>query len=257
LSRLRLGAAIAALLLFSNAAQAADAWARNDLEKLLVAGANDPAQRTSFMQAILTGQLCALTDQKVPDDLTRADPNVGFKILGVQAPDGQPATPVFTAPDRVTEAFPDKFPLCLQGAILLSKMRGQRVVLDPGQPYGVLWSPDELDHLLGVERIASLANVQLTTPDKPPAALVARLKEALGAIVEVKAAWLALAYWPEQKEWAWFLEVHTDAQHQQLEALIDAATARVDMEDKPMDISILPPDAPPGKGIELLSPRTP
>ena len=259
MSRLRFGAVIAALLVLSSAARAADTpnWARNDLEKLLVAGANDPAQRTAFLQAILTGQLCALTDQKVPDDLAHADPNSSFKILGVQAPDGQPATPVFTAPERVAETFPGKFPLCLQGAALLSKMRGQRVVLDPGQPYGVLWSPDELDHLLGVERMASLTNVQFTTPDKPPGALLARLKDTLSAIVEVKGAWLALAYWPDQKEWAWFLEVHTDVQHQPLEAVIDAATAGVDMEGKPMDISFLPSSAPPGKGIELLSPRTP
>jgi len=236
------------------AAHAADAsWPRNDLEKLLVAGADDPAQRPAFLQAVLRGTLCALTDRKVPEDLSHAAPGTGFRILGVQAPDGQPATPVFTAPERVTAIFPDKFPLCLQGSILLSKVRGQRVVLNPGQPYGVTWSPDELDHLLGVERLTSIANVQFTTPDKPPAALVASLKGTLGAIAEIRAAWLALAYWPAQKEWAWFLEVHTDVQHQQLEAVIDAATQGVDMQGKPLDISFLPPDAPPGKGIQLLS----
>ncbi|MBA1550737.1 SseB family protein, partial [Klebsiella pneumoniae] len=79
-----------------------------------------------------------------------------YRILAVQAPDGQPATPIFTAPERVAEAFPGMFPLCLKGSILLTKMRGGRVIVDPGQPYGLLLSPDELDHVLGVERTASI-----------------------------------------------------------------------------------------------------
>ena len=186
-------------------------------------------------------------------DLSHADPHTAFKILGVQAPDGQPATPVFTAAERVSETFPNMFPICLQGGVLLTRMRGQRVVLDPGQPYGVTWTPDELDQLLGVERTASIADVQFTTPDKPPAALVAKLKAVLTAVSQIKGAWLALAYWPQQKEWAWFLEIHTDAQHQPIETMIDATTRGVDMEGKAMDTSFLPPDAPPGKGIEIFA----
>jgi len=250
----RFGAAAIALLFTVPLAQAADApaaWARNDLEKLMVIGVSDPAQRPAFQQALLNGKVCALTDQKIPDDLASADPHKMFRIIGVQAPDGQPATPIFTAPERATETFPDLFPVCLQGGVLLAKLRGQRVVLDPGQPYGVLWTADELEHLLGIERTASIADVQFTTPEKPPAALVARLNEALSGLMEIKGAWLALAYWPERKEWAWFLEIHTTAQHPPLETLIDTAVQGIDMQGKPMDTSFLPPDAPPGKGIEL------
>ena len=251
----RLGTIAAALFIAASTAQAADAapWPRNDLEKLLVAATTDAAQRNVFLQAVLTSTLCALTDQKVPADLSSADPHTAFKILGVQAPDGKPATPVFTAAERVTETFPGMFPICLQGGLLLTRMRGQRVVLDPGQPYGVTWNPDELDQLLGVERTASIADVQFTAPEKPPEALVSKLKEALSAVPEIKGAWLALAYWPTQREWAWFLEVHTDAQHQALETIIDAATRSVDMQGKAMDTSFLPPDAPPGKGITLFA----
>jgi hypothetical protein len=89
--------------------------------------------------------------------------------------------------------------------------------------------------------------------------LIAKLTKTLSATADIKGAWLALAYWPDQKEWAWFLEIHTSAEHQALETIIDAAMQGVDMEGKLMDISFLPPDAPPGKGIELLraSSRTP
>ena len=254
----RFGAVAIALLLAATVSRAADAptaatWPRNDLEKLLVAAASDPAQRMVFLQAALTGEMCALTDQQIPSDLTKLDPKVSYKILGVQAPDGQPATPIFTAPERAAETFPGMFPLCLRGAVLLEKMRGERVVVDPGQPYGVMWSVDELDRILGVERTASIAGVQFTTPEKPPAALIAVLKDKLGAIPEIKGAWLALAFWPEQKEWAWYLELHTDAGHKPIEDIVDAATLGVDMEGKPMDVSFLPPDAPPGKGMELLN----
>jgi hypothetical protein len=250
----RIGALIAALLLASTMARAAappPPWARNDLEKLLVAASSDPAQRAAFLHAMLAGPVCALTDQQVPADLTKVDPRKSFKIAGVQAPDGQPATPIFTAPERAPETFPGMFPLCLKGSILFARMRGQRVVLDPGQPYGVLWTADDVDHILGVERTASIANVQFTTPEKPPAALVAALKSKLGGIADIKGAWLALAYWPEQKEWAWFLELHTDAAHKPIEDVLDTITLHVDMEGKPMDTSFLPPDAPPGKGIAL------
>ena len=252
----RAGACIAGLLFAVPLAHAADApatWARNDLEKLLVAASSDPAQQAAFLRAMLNGQVCALTDQKVPGDLSKVDPKIGFKVLGVQAPDGQPATPVFTAPERASETFPGMFPLCAQGSFLFGKMRGQRVVLDPGQPYGVLWSAEEVDRILGVERTASIANVQFSTPDKPPVALIAALKDKLSAIAQIKGAWLALAYWPEQKEWARYLELHTDAAHKPIEDALDAATLGIDMEGKPMDTSFLPPGAPPGKGIELFA----
>jgi hypothetical protein len=233
-------------------APAAAPWAHNDLERLLVAGATYPAQRPAFLRALLTSEICALTDRQVPADLATANPNTSFPILGVQAPDGQPATPVFTAPERATDVFAGRFPVCLKGSVLLAKMRGQRVVLDPGQPYGTIWSPDDLDHLLGVVRTVSLADTQLTAPDKPPAELIAKLTATLGAMPEIKGAWLALAHYGKEDEWAWFLELHTDAPHQPIVDMIDAATLGVDMDGKAMDTSFLPPDAPPGTGIQLI-----
>ncbi|HUO87895.1 MAG TPA: enhanced serine sensitivity protein SseB C-terminal domain-containing protein [Rhizomicrobium sp.] len=246
--------ALSLLLLTGAAAGAPADWPRNDLERLLVAGTKDPAQRPAFYQALLAAELCALTDRKVPDDPAKADPHAAFPILAVKAPDGLPATPVFTAPERATEVFgANTFTICLRGSALLDKVRSDRVVLNPGQPYGITWTAEALDLILGAERMASLADVQLTVPQKPPEKLVARLTERLGAIGDIRAAWLALAYWPKQKEWAWFLELHTSAPHKPIEDLIDLATRDVDLEGKPMDTSFMPPDAPPGKGIQLFS----
>jgi hypothetical protein len=250
---------IAALLLFAHAAQAGEpaarsglaaTWPANDLERLLVAANYDETQRPEFLRAFLHGEVCALTDKPVP---AGANPDDHVALLAVKAPDGEMASPLFTAKQRATETFgEDVLVVCGNGAKLLDALRGGRVVLDPGQPFGILWTPTDIEHVLGTPRLVSPSTpVEYSAPDEKPEALIARLNDTFRTLPEIKAVWLARAYWPEQKEWSWFLEVHTTMDETKLNELLRDTASGIDMGGEPMDIAVLPPDAPPGKGIRI------
>jgi hypothetical protein len=224
-------------------------WAQNELEVLLVAAAEHPDQRPAFIKALLASELCALTDK--PDE--GQDANSGAKVLGYKAPDGLPATPLFTSPARATDAFGEGSRLaCAKGAVLLAAVRQSRVVIDPGESYGIMFTPEELDHILGVERtVTSPTNVQLGNPRETPTQLVEHLRTAIASEAGIKHAWLALAYWPDKKEWSWYLDVRTELDRARVLALLRDAAMDADMQGKPMDIVINDLSKPPGVGIAI------
>ena len=229
-------------------------WPKNDLEKLLVGATEAADQRPAFIAALLTSRLCALTDKSSEASVEEGKETGGIKLLGYKAEDGQPAAPLFTSPERVAETIGSGTPyVCAKGATLLTAARQTRVVIDPGEPYGIMFTPDELDHILGTERILNTSTkVQLGVPQQIPVQLVEKLKTTLGAESEISAAWLALAYWPDQKEWTWYLDVRTKLDRAQVQNLLRDATINVDMLGKPMDVVVNDPSAPAGTGLPIV-----
>lgn len=245
-------AAVSAELATGKNSASPDSWAQNDLERLLVLAAEHPDQRPTFTKALLASELCGITD-KAEDSSANVSPNSGAKILGYTAPDGQPAVPLFTSAARASDSFGAGTRLvCAKGAMLLAAVRRNRVVVDPGQPYGIIFMPEDLDHILGIEwTVSSPTDVQLGNPRETPKELIGRLKAAIASEPGIEHAWLALAYWPDKKEWSWYLDVRTDLERARVLALLRDATMGVDMQGKPMDIVVNDPSKPPGVGIAI------
>jgi hypothetical protein len=223
-------------------------WPKNDLEKLLVAAAENADHRPDFIKALRSSELCAITDK---EGSTQA--GGGAKVMGLKAPDGLPAVPMFTSPERVAETFGAGTPFfCARGEVLLDVARKSRVVFDPGQPFGFIFSPEDLDHILGVERVIdSPMNAQFSMPKEIPQQLVEHLKVAFAAESGIKGAWLALAYWPDTKETAWYLDVRTKLDRAQVKALLRDVATNSDMLGKPMDVVVKDPSESPGIGLQV------
>jgi hypothetical protein len=250
----RLIVVAAALMAFGGAkAESGGNWPTNDLERLLVAAATNVGERGNFIRALLNGEVCAVTDK------ANGAPGKdgGYALLAMRAPDGKIAAPVFTSRQRAAELLgPDTAVVCGRGDKILKGLRGTRVILDPGQPYGMIWTAEELDHLLGVERVVTKqTTVELGVPAIEPTALITRLRQVFGAESQIEAAWLALAYWPETKEQAWYLDVRTSMERAQVNELLRNATTDVDFLGKPLDLVVNPNSANPGAGLVIVAPK--
>ena len=223
-------------------------WPQSDLERALVASALDKTKSADFIHALLKSEICALTAKPAK---ANADDKIALTIL--QAPDGQPAAPVFTSMQRGAEVFEGRSIVCGKAEAFLTALRGNRVVLDPGQPFGVIYTAEEIDHILGVEFKIKRSDMALQPPNDAPAAMIQKLKDTLAAEPRITRAWLSLAYWPDKKEWSWYLDVQTTLEADAVRTLIRDATRDLDMLGRPLDMTVNTSVAKPELGIELLN----
>ncbi|HEY8696396.1 MAG TPA: enhanced serine sensitivity protein SseB C-terminal domain-containing protein [Rhizomicrobium sp.] len=227
-------------------------WPENDLERLLVARAMDRARSPDFIRGLLKSEICALAQKPLPDatDASRADRKIA--LLAVKAPDGLPAAPVFTSRHRGTDVFGEDQPIvCGKADVLLNALRGERIVIDPGQPFGVIYTAEELDHILGVQMEITNSDIVLQPPNDAPAAMVRKLTDVLKAEPGVTSAWLSLAYYPAKKEWSWFLNVGTTLDADTVHLTLRDVARGIDMLGRPLDIAINAPIEMPEKGLML------
>lgn len=231
----------------------------NDLERLLVLAATEPDQRPAFTRAILDALLYAVSPDAGPvgERTLKADETVSLVMVPIE--EGKAATAVFTAPERVAQIYGrDSHYLGMRGADLIALVADNPLLLNPGLPYGVLWSPEDLALLLGrpVARTAEAgATVMLGSPAQRPDDLIARLAEAFGPVDGVKGAWLALAQWPQQAEFAWYLDLRSDLPRDALTGVLGKALEGADLRGLNLDMTVQPADGPPGTGIAVVEPR--
>jgi SseB protein N-terminal domain/SseB protein C-terminal domain len=230
--------------------QLAKSWPENDLERLLVAAAMDHTKSPAFVHALLTSEICALAEKPLP---ATPDAEDKIRLIGVQAPDGQPASPVFTSKHRGTDVFSGTHPVvCGKADALLNALRHSRVVVDPGQPFSFVYTADELDHILGVGFEIAKSDIQLQPPNDAPAAMIQKLKDLLAAEPRITSAWLSRAYWPDKKEWSWYLVIQTTLDAATVHTMIRDAANQIDMLGRPLDTAIDTPIKDPALGIMLL-----
>lgn len=232
----------------------------NDLEALLVRAAGDPAQRPAFARALLEATLYAATpddDQREGERLLRRGEQVALSMAPLA--DGTAATAAFTAPERVAQAFGSGTRyLAMRGRDLLELAAANPLMLNPGLEFGVLWSPDDLAAMLGrpVERtIERETGVLLGSPRERPEDLLGRLARAFGPEPEIRAAWLALARWPDRDAFAWYLDVRTLMPRERLALILGQALEGADFRGLPLDLTTRPPGDPEGTGIPVVEPR--
>lgn len=229
----------------------------NDLERKLMAAATDPAQRTAFQQALLKADLYAATPEPPASAGSRtleADEQV--QLMNVAAPDGTPVAAVFTSQARVAQAFgPGTGYIGVNGEVLLGLVAGQGAWLNPGSSYGVRWTAEELAAVLGnpVRRtVTKDTQVMLGVPAEIPHALIASLRDALGADPRVCDAWLALAHWPEAGTWSWYLDVRTDLSPDDVNGLLAGVFSGADLGGRPLDMLVNPPGKAEGAGLRVV-----
>lgn len=233
----------------------------NDLERLLVRAATEPDQRPAFTKALLEADLFAVTPDGGPLGSWVAGEGESVSLAAVQLDDGALATAVFSAPERAGQVYgPDAYCIGMKGRDLLGAVAERPVLLNSGLAYGVLWSTEDLAGMLGRPVSRSLgANtpVMLSSPSRRPDALVMALAEAFHPEPGVKAAWLALAHWPDQDEVAWYFDVRSSLPHDRLNALLTRAMEGGALKaGQVLDMTIQPPGGAPGTGIAVVAPRT-
>lgn len=123
-----------------------------ELERLLVAAADDPAQRPDFAQALLASEVYVLGSLDRPTVEGEAQSGTSMDVLTWSDQDG-PITPFFTseaALQRTLAARPGTDPrfLRLKSRDLFQMMKGQRLVLNPDGPSGKIYLPGEVEALL-------------------------------------------------------------------------------------------------------------
>ena len=228
----------------------------NDIEQLLMEAAVDEDARPRFQRAVLGADLYAATPA-VPELTERRIVSEGelFQFLTVPGPAGAPITAIFTAQERIVEVFGMGVGFVgMRGEDLLSTIADQGAWLNPGFPYSVYWTSDQIGGMLGkpVPRVVEKATqVLLGTPADPPVALVNSLKAVLGRDSRIAEAWFALANCPEDGKSSWYLDIRTDAPRTAVQELLAETFRHADYAGRPLDMIVNKPGGGAGTGIRI------
>lgn len=182
----------------------------NDLERALVAAAEDAARVPDFYRALLESHLLVIDESPGPvrTGWHEAEAGTQLRIRPVEV-DGVPHVPVFSSTTRI-ETFaqePAHF-VGLPARDLFEMLAGSHVVLNPGADYGKQLVPDEIQALVDGSMFSShspyAAEEETPVLMGQPAEVPHHVTEALGrffAIREnVRAAYLALYHDPARHE---------------------------------------------------------
>lgn len=231
----------------------------NELERILVAAARDPALRPEFQTALLKAELYAATPQRPASSaagsrVLEADEKVS--MLTVVDAQGAHIPAVFTSLRRLASAFGEGVGfVSMEGAVLLGLLCEKGAVLNPTSPYRVHWTPEQLCALLGKPvswTVKENTEVLLGVPAERPEALIAELQKALMADPRVREAWFALAHWPKSGEWSWYLDVRADMPRDEVNKLLAHVFTSAALEGRPLDMIVNPPNGRQGAGIRLV-----
>jgi hypothetical protein len=172
----------------------------NDLERVLMRAAGEPAARPEFYRLLLESDLLVLgTVDRAPGATggTVVQPGDQLKIIAVTI-DAKPCHPLFSSMTRLQSYIKSEESfLTLKGRALFEATPGATFLLNPGADYGKMMLPGEIAGLLHPESVAP----QRVTLDKPtqvligqpsvyPHALVEALKTMFATHADVEAAYL-------------------------------------------------------------------
>jgi hypothetical protein len=119
----------------------------NELEhRLLAAAQGGPNEGLAFEAAMLGLNLYAATPQPMEFGELRSGQKVD--LISVTLPDGRRATALFTSTDRLAVTFPHAGYVGAPGRNLVGMVRANSVVLNPGHPHAIAWSPEAIETIL-------------------------------------------------------------------------------------------------------------
>jgi hypothetical protein len=233
----------------------------NALEQRLVAAAQgDRAQQIAFERELPGETLYVATPDSMPEGQRELDHSTPVRLLSISLKDGRRATAVFTSPERMLAVFGEGTGcLGLPARTLFGMIRADPAVLNPGQIYGVVWEPEVLTSLAGmpVERVVEQeAQVLLGAPKEVPEELITALKAAMEPVPQIRAAWLALAYWPGAQGTVWHLDVRAADGHDDIRRALGGVMDGHVLGDKKLDMIINAPGGEDGVGLVVVAPRS-
>jgi len=235
----------------------------NPLEELLYAGLADPSQMGTFERVMLEADLYAVPEADSPGGTPGDDgakvlrPGEGLILRGVVLNDGRNTVTLFTDPQRAVQMFgEDTRILAMKGRNLLDMLKDTVILLNPDGGKGLRMEPDQikavLEHAPFVPPRPTGA-VELFDMPGPnfPTALIDRLTIAFAGM-EIDAAWLAAARWPEARMMGWFLDIRTDAPADEITALCERAVRGLAFGSEVFDVSVSRSGGEKGVGVKLV-----
>jgi hypothetical protein len=221
----------------------------NDIERLLMRAATEPAERPGFARALMDAEVFIVLVSEggpiVPGPDGRTTIPEGARLVMPSATRGEERlVPFFTSPLRARAWFagdhlvaPDKT------RDLFGRHPEAPFVLNPGSDYGKDFTPQEVKRLLAGQfgegpetmTLAAEERVMLGHPSERPEALIAALRRELGAVKSVNGAWLMLAMRAGQSEQSWMLGVDHQGPWPDVQAAISRAVAGDVLNGRPLD----------------------
>jgi hypothetical protein len=231
--------------------------ALNELEVLLIAASTATNKRSEFQKVMLESDLLAATPEARNDSGWRTlKTSERVSLLNVPAPDGVPVAAIFTSEQRIVDAFGAGTGFIqMNGAALLELVAESGAFLNPGSAYGVHWTADQISAVLGKPvriTIEKETQIMLGVPKERPDALLAALTRSLSAESRIREAWLALAHWPDEDRWAWYLDVSTAMSADDVGAMLAEALKLTGETGLMLDMTVTNENAAEGSGIRLV-----
>lgn len=221
----------------------------NDIERLLMRAAIDPAERPGFARILMDAEvfivLVSESGPIVPGPDGSTTIAEGTRLAMPSAIRGEERlVPFFTSPLRARTWFAgDHMVAPDRTRDLFARYPDAPFVLNPGSDYGKDFIPQEVKRLLaghfedGPQTITLAAEQQvlLGHPSERPEALIAALGRELGALKSVKGAWLMLAMRAGQSEQSWMLGIDHQGSWSDVQAAIGRAVAGDVLQGRPLD----------------------
>ena len=211
----------------------------NDIERMLMRAATEPAARPGFARALMDAEVfLALIAGGAPivrgaDGSATIPEGASLSYPSVTRGD-EKLLPFFSAPTRVHAFLKEDHVIApAKTRELFTRYPNAWFVLNPGSDYGKEFTPAEVKRLLAgqfddgpqTSVIEEPEQVLLAHPGQIPDALIAALGKELGAIRPVKGAWLMLAMRAHQPEQSWMLGVDHDGAWPDVQQAIGRAVA--------------------------------
>jgi hypothetical protein len=178
----------------------------NELERLLIAAATDPAARPDFYRGIVQHELFVVSEGDKPERQGRfvTEANTSLQIRLIEL-DGKLHAPIFTSVERISAVVPQEVGfVAMKGDAMLSLLRGKDLVMNPGADYGKIFTAHEVEGLLdgSIFRPQEIRDVGgkkilLGQPKDYPHHITEALSRLFARSRIVKAAYLAHAFIPE------------------------------------------------------------
>lgn len=182
----------------------------NDLERALVAAADDPANAPAFYRTLLDSKLLVIDESAAPAQPGQRTLDAGTQLrLRPLEIEGQPHVPVFSALSRLQAFINSQVNYLSIGARdLFAILRDSHVVLNPGADYGKQFLPSEVAAIVdgsifsqqSTYVVPEATQVLLGQPAEYPSHITNALKRFFATRSDVRAAYLAHYHNPARDE---------------------------------------------------------
>ena len=175
----------------------------NEIERLLIAAATDPAARPAFYRSLTQYELFVITEGRNPEREHGfvADENTSFQIRMIEV-DGRLHAPIFTSVERISAVVPKEVGfVAMKGEAVFAMLSGKDLVMNPGAEYGKIFTAYEVESIVN----GSVFNPQETLdvggkqillgqPKDYPRHITDALSRFFARSRDVKAAYVAHAF---------------------------------------------------------------